>query len=82
MGTECNSAYLLTRRICISEQSGIDLLPLMIEINLWTEKYFTIPTEHKSMLKEVKKDKEKFIKIATRELKKSKRHHQKLTDCA
>ena len=52
-------------------QKGIDLLPLMIEINLWAEKYFNIPTERKAMLKEVKKDKEKFIKTATKELKKS-----------
>lgn len=52
-------------------QKGIDLLPLMIEINLWAEKYFTIPTERKAMLKEVKKDKGAFIKTATKELKKA-----------
>ncbi len=50
---------------------GIDLLPLMIEINLWAEKYFDLPTERKAILKEVKKDKEKFLKTATKELKKS-----------
>jgi DNA-binding HxlR family transcriptional regulator len=52
-------------------QKGIDLLPLMIEINLWAEKYYTIPAERKAMLKEVKKDKEAFIKTMSRELKKS-----------
>ena len=52
-------------------QKGIDLLPLMIEINLWAEKYFNIPTERRELLKEVKKDKEKFIKTAIKELKKS-----------
>ena len=52
-------------------QKGIDLLPLMIEINLWAEKYFTIPAERKAMLKEVKKDKEVFIKTATKDLKKA-----------
>lgn len=52
-------------------QKGIDLLPLMIEINLWAEKYYDIPAERKAMLKEVKKDKEKFIKAATKDLKKS-----------
>jgi len=52
-------------------QKGIDLMPLMIEINLWAEKYFTIPTERKAMLKEVKKGKEAFIKTATKELKKA-----------
>lgn len=50
---------------------GIDLLPLMIEINLWAEKYFTLNEDIKTMLKEVKKDKEKFIKSRIKELKKS-----------
>ena len=50
-------------------QKGIDLLPLMIEINLWAEKYYTIPAEQKAMLKEVKKDKDAFIKTAAKELK-------------
>jgi len=40
----------------------------MIEINLWAEKYFTIPDDRKAMLKEVKKDKIAFIKAATKEL--------------
>jgi DNA-binding HxlR family transcriptional regulator len=52
-------------------QKGIDLLPLMIEINLWAEKYYSIPTERKAMLKDVKKDKEKFIKTAISDLKKA-----------
>jgi DNA-binding HxlR family transcriptional regulator len=52
-------------------QKGIDLLPVMIEINLWAEKYFTLPAERKAMLKEVKKDKEAFIKTAKKELKKA-----------
>lgn len=53
--------YRLTRK-------GIDLLPIMIEINLWAEKYFTIPDDRKAMLKEVKKDKAGFIKTTAREL--------------
>jgi DNA-binding HxlR family transcriptional regulator len=48
---------------------GIDLLPVIIEINLWAEKYFTIPADRKAMLKEVKKDKPGFIKAAMKELK-------------
>lgn len=52
-------------------QKGIDLLPIMIEINLWAEKYFDIPTERKAMLNEVKKDKDKFIAEATKELEKT-----------
>ena len=53
--------YKLTKK-------GIDLLPVMIEINLWAEKYFPIPADRKAMLKEVKKDKPGFIKAAIKEL--------------
>lgn len=53
--------YRLTKK-------GIDLLPIMIEINLWAEKYFPIPANRKAMLKEVKKDKIAFIKSMTKEL--------------
>ena len=55
--------YRLTKK-------GIDLLPVMIEINLWAEKYFPIPADRKAMLKEVKKDKAAFIKSITKELEK------------
>lgn len=53
--------YRLTRR-------GIDLLPIMIEINLWAEKYFPIPENRKAMIKEVKKDKIGFIKSMSKNL--------------
>ena len=56
--------YKLTKK-------GIDLLPVMIEINLWTEKYYPIPADRKAMLKEVKKDKEGFIKASVKELEKA-----------
>ena len=49
-------------------QKGIDLVPVMIEISLWAEKYFSIPADRKAMLKEVKKDKTGFIKAAMKEL--------------
>ena len=56
--------YRLTRK-------GIDLLPIMIEINLWAEKHFSsIPDARKAMMKEVKKDKAGFIKSAIKELEK------------
>lgn len=51
-------------------QKGIDLLPLMIEINLWANKYFDLPDDRKAILKEVKKGKEKFIRDWIKELKK------------
>ena len=56
--------YRLTKK-------GIDLLPVMIEINLWAEKYFPIPADRKAMLKEVKKDKEGFITSSIKELEKA-----------
>lgn len=49
---------------------GIDLLPVLLEINLWAEKYFSIPEDRKTILKEAKKDKLGFIKSMTKELKK------------
>ncbi|MES2284079.1 MAG: helix-turn-helix domain-containing protein [Bacteroidota bacterium] len=52
-------------------QKGIDLLPIMIEIDLWADKYFSLPEDIKAMLKEVKKDKAKFIKSWIKELKKA-----------
>ena len=53
--------YKLTRK-------GIDLLPMMIEINLWADKHFTLPAERKAILNEVMKDKESFLKDRTMEL--------------
>jgi DNA-binding HxlR family transcriptional regulator len=53
--------YKLTSR-------GIDLLPILIEIDLWSEKYFPIPEDIKAMLIEVKKDKVGFINKAIEEL--------------
>ena len=50
-------------------QKGIDLLPIMIEINLWAEKYFTIPAERQAMIEVVKKDKEGFIASMSEDLK-------------
>jgi len=47
---------------------GIDLLPILIEIDLWSEKYFPIPEDIKAMLIEVKKDKVGFINKAIEEL--------------
>ena len=50
-------------------QKGIDLVTLLIEINLWAEKYYDVPADRKAMLEEVKKDKQKFIEDATKDLK-------------
>ena len=53
--------YRLTRK-------GIDLLPIILEINLWAEKYFSIPAERKAMIKEVKKDRAGYIRMMTKKL--------------
>ena len=48
---------------------GYDLLPILMEIYIWSDKYFTIPEDIKATIKEAKKDKEKFMKQVTKELK-------------
>jgi len=50
-------------------EKGINLLPLLIEINLWAEKYSEIPESQKLILNEVKKDKVGFIEEKIEELK-------------
>jgi hypothetical protein len=52
------------------EIKGLDLLPIIVEVHLWAEKYFDIPADLKVMIKEAKKDKNEFIKVTTRQLKK------------
>lgn len=50
-------------------EKGINLLPLLIEINLWAEKYSEIPESQKMILNDVKKDKVGFIEEKIEELK-------------
>jgi DNA-binding HxlR family transcriptional regulator len=50
-------------------EKGINLLPLLIEINLWAEKYSEIPESQKVILNAVKKDKAGFIEEKIAELK-------------
>jgi DNA-binding HxlR family transcriptional regulator len=52
-------------------QKGIDLLPILIEIYLWAEKYFTVPNDIKLALKDAKKDRDTFIALVTKGLKSS-----------
>jgi DNA-binding HxlR family transcriptional regulator len=47
--------YQLTKK-------GIDLIPLLVEINVWAEKYSSIPADLKPMIREIKRDKAGFIK--------------------
>lgn len=48
---------------------GIDLLPVIMEVYIWSDKYYTMPTDIKAKIKDAKKDKEGFIKLITKELK-------------
>lgn len=51
-------------------EKGIDLLPVIVEIQLWAEKYFTMPDSIKAIIEEGKKDKQGFIEAITQQLKK------------
>lgn len=50
-------------------QKGIDLLPIIMEIYIWSDKYMDVPANLKATIKEAKKDKDKFVKHFTKELK-------------
>ena len=52
-------------------EKGIDLLPLIVEINLWGDKYFEIPKQLEAVIAEVKEDKPGFISRKMSELKES-----------
>lgn len=52
-------------------QKGIDLMPIMIEMQLWADKYYVINPDIKTtVLKEIQKDKDAYVKAAMKELKK------------
>ena len=55
--------YMLT-------QKGIDVLPILVEVYIWSDKHLEIPNDLKLMIKEAKKDKVKYIQQVTKELKK------------
>jgi DNA-binding HxlR family transcriptional regulator len=50
-------------------QKGIDLLPIIMEVYIWADKYFTMPADIKATIKEAKKDKDKFVRQVIKELK-------------
>lgn len=63
-GTKTRVYYQLT-------QKGIELFPILVEIHLWAEKYFTIPDDVKARIKGAKTDKAGFIKASIKALKKA-----------
>lgn len=48
---------------------GIDLLPIIMEIYIWADKYLLIPPNLKLMIKDAKKDKDKFVRTVIKDLK-------------
>lgn len=50
-------------------EKGIDLLPVIVEIQLWADKYLTLPDSIKAIIEEGKKDKSGFIETLTNQLK-------------
>ena len=50
-------------------QKGIDLLPILMEVYIWSDKYFTMPADLKATIQEAKKDKDKFVRQIMKELK-------------
>jgi DNA-binding HxlR family transcriptional regulator len=51
-------------------QKGINLLPVIMEVYIWSEMYMNVPDEIKATIKEAKKDKLKFLKQMTGNLEK------------
>lgn len=47
---------------------GIDLLPIIMEIYIWSDKHYEMPSELKATIKTATSDKEKFIAQITKEL--------------
>lgn len=47
---------------------GIDLLPIIMEVYIWSDKYLSIPADIKVTIKEAKRDKDKFVKQVTKDL--------------
>ncbi|ASK28625.1 transcriptional regulator [Chryseobacterium sp. T16E-39] len=45
-------------------EKGIDLIPIIVEINIWGDKYLPTPPDKKKMIENMKKNKEKFIETA------------------
>ncbi len=49
-------------------QKGIDIFPIMVEINLWADKYLQLSDERKLIIEEIKKNKNAFVKKVMEEM--------------
>jgi len=54
-------------------KKGIDLLPVIFEISLWSDKYLATPLQAKEIAKAYRKDKNKVLKQISENSKSSKR---------
>ena len=48
---------------------GIDLLPIILEVYIWADKYLNVPASLKALIKEAKNDKDNFVKQLSQKLK-------------
>ena len=48
-------------------QKGIDLLPILVEMNLWADKYYTVAEDRKAAIAQMKANKAEFIEAALKE---------------
>lgn len=48
---------------------GVELLPIIMEIYIWADKYMAIPADIKSTIQEALKDKNQFVKQIIKDLK-------------
>jgi len=48
---------------------GIDLLPIIMEIYIWSDKYCAMPAELRNIIADAKKHKDKFVKGVVERLK-------------
>ena len=60
-GSKAKVLYELTKK-------GIDLLPILIEINFWADKHLHLSDERKAQLKLIKADKAGFIEKRMKEV--------------
>lgn len=49
-------------------QKGMDLVPILVEMYVWYDQYFTMPDEIKALIEAGKKDKALFIESIRKEL--------------
>ncbi|HLF34547.1 MAG TPA: helix-turn-helix domain-containing protein [Cyclobacteriaceae bacterium] len=54
-------------------KKGIDLLPVLLELILWSDKYLPISAQARQFAREIRKDKEGIIKLISGSLKNKKK---------